>query len=372
MPQLSVSPGRIAPNDGAWNASRKPLVGEFTYAGRTLFVVGNHFNSKGGDEPLFGRFQPPHRSSEVQRHQQATLVNAFVGQITAIDPAADVIVAGDFNDFAFSETLHVLEGTQLVNMFDTLPPEEQYDYVFEGNAQTLDHILVSPALEADRQGRRSTSSTSTPSTATSSATTTRSCCRWTSRRSPAGGTSPTAPTGCSTPACPAAAVGSRPASVRELPLGAPGLGVGIVAQVTVVNPDHDGWLKVFPCGQPEPVSTAVNYKAGTGAWAGQVTIATGNGSMCFSTYSATDVVVDRSGWLVSERGAGYTPVAPYRLVDTARSGRRGAARRRADPAPSIRRRRRDGPPGRPPRSSSSPRSTGRHQASCAPSRATSR
>ena len=26
-----------------------------------LFVIANHFNSKGGDEPLFGRFQPPTR-----------------------------------------------------------------------------------------------------------------------------------------------------------------------------------------------------------------------------------------------------------------------------------------------------------------------
>ena len=78
-------------------------------------------------------------------------------------------------------------------MFDTLPANEQYDYVFEGNAQTLDHILVTPALKPVR--RRSTSSTSTPSTATSSATTTPSCSHSTSAPRPADGSWPPVPTG---------------------------------------------------------------------------------------------------------------------------------------------------------------------------------
>src|SRR5262249_4676478 len=57
--QLTFSPGRIAPTNSAWNASRKPLAGEFTFKGHHLFVIANHFNSKGGDDPLEGRFQPP-------------------------------------------------------------------------------------------------------------------------------------------------------------------------------------------------------------------------------------------------------------------------------------------------------------------------
>src|SRR6185437_13465582 len=56
---LLYSPGRIAPGDSAWSASRKPLAGEFDYRGHKLFVIANHFNSKGGDDPLRGRFQPP-------------------------------------------------------------------------------------------------------------------------------------------------------------------------------------------------------------------------------------------------------------------------------------------------------------------------
>ncbi|MEJ1961515.1 MAG: endonuclease/exonuclease/phosphatase family protein [Gammaproteobacteria bacterium] len=146
-PQLSFSPGRIDPSNGAWNASRKPLVGEFQFNGRRLFLVANHFNSKGGDDPLLGHAQPPVRSSEVQRHQQAALVNGFVKSILALDSNASVVVLGDLNDFEFSDTLTVLkDGGVLTDLVDTLPPSERYTYVFDGNSQVLDHILVSHAL----------------------------------------------------------------------------------------------------------------------------------------------------------------------------------------------------------------------------------
>ena len=148
-PQLSFSPGRIDPTNTAWDSSRKPLAAEFLFDRQRLFVIANHFNSKGGDQPLTGRFQPPTRSSEVRRHQQATIEAGFVQQIRAIDPNANVVVLGDLNDFEFSETIHTLEAAGLTDLYDTLPLAERYSYVFEGNSQTLDHILVSGSL-ADR------------------------------------------------------------------------------------------------------------------------------------------------------------------------------------------------------------------------------
>jgi len=147
--QLSVSPGRIDPTSTAWNSSRKPLVGEFTFAGEKLFVIVNHFNSKGGDDPLYGRIQPPVRSSEVQRVSQAAKVGAFVQGMLALDANARIVVLGDINDFQFSDVLTVLKtGSGLSNLVDTLPEAERYTYVFDGNAQALDHLLVSPTLAA--------------------------------------------------------------------------------------------------------------------------------------------------------------------------------------------------------------------------------
>jgi predicted extracellular nuclease len=141
--ELLYSPGRIDPTNSAFTNSRKPLAGEFRWGGRTIFAIANHFNSKGGDDPVFGRFQPPIRSSEVQRHQQAAIVNGFVDDLLAADKHARVVVLGDINDFQFSETVSILKGGALVNLIDTLPTSERYSYVFDGNSQTLDQILVS-------------------------------------------------------------------------------------------------------------------------------------------------------------------------------------------------------------------------------------
>jgi hypothetical protein len=69
-------------------------------------------------------------------------VNDFVDAILARDKNARVIVLGDINDFEFSETVDILEGGVLTSLVKTLAESERYSYVFEGNSQTLDQILV--------------------------------------------------------------------------------------------------------------------------------------------------------------------------------------------------------------------------------------
>ncbi|MBW4601067.1 MAG: hypothetical protein KME29_16160 [Calothrix sp. FI2-JRJ7] len=134
-------------SDGdAFANSRKPLVGNFIFNSQEVTVVGNHFNSKGGDQPLFGPNQPPILSSEVQRNQQATIVKDFVQGILANNSNANVVVAGDLNDFEFSNPLTILESAGLNTLIETLPENERYTYNFQGNAQVLDHILVSDNL----------------------------------------------------------------------------------------------------------------------------------------------------------------------------------------------------------------------------------
>src|SRR5918994_3517527 len=145
-PRLSFSPGRVDPQDPAFVDTRKSLAGEFWMRGKKVFVVANHLSSKGDDDPLFGRWQPPVRYSEMARHGQAQVVNDFVDEIRAADPDASVIVLGDINDFEFSTTVDILEGGVLTTLMDTLPKPERYSYVFEGNSQVLDQILVSGNL----------------------------------------------------------------------------------------------------------------------------------------------------------------------------------------------------------------------------------
>jgi hypothetical protein len=137
----SVSPGR------------EPLVGKFEIGGAELVIVGNHFKSKGGDDPLFGARQPFQRPTERQRKAQARAVRRYVDELLAEDPGHLILVAGDLNDFPFSEPgegsdhpLGILEGEDdsLTNLVAALP--SPYTFVFEGNAQVLDHLLVSASL----------------------------------------------------------------------------------------------------------------------------------------------------------------------------------------------------------------------------------
>jgi uncharacterized protein len=130
----------------AFASSRKPLVGKFVFNGEELTVIGNHFNSKGGDDPLFGPIQPPVLSSEAQRLAQAEIVADYVDGLLSVNKHAYVVVAGDLNDFEFSAPVTVLENADLHTLIETLPANERYSYNYQGNAQTLDHVLTSDAL----------------------------------------------------------------------------------------------------------------------------------------------------------------------------------------------------------------------------------
>ncbi|MET9698062.1 endonuclease/exonuclease/phosphatase family protein [Streptomyces sp. NPDC006529] len=144
---LTHSPGRIDPANPAWADSRKPLAGEFVFHGKTVFVIANHFGSKGGDEGLTSVHQPPVRSSEAKRLLQAQAVNGFVKSLLATQKDAKVLAVGDINDFDFSGTTTALrDGGALYPAIQSLPKSERYSYVYQGNAQVLDQILTSPAI----------------------------------------------------------------------------------------------------------------------------------------------------------------------------------------------------------------------------------
>jgi len=139
---------------------REPLVGLFSIDGTEVTIIGNHFKSKGGDDPIFGVNQPPIRSTEAQRKDQAQAVRNFVNDLLDADPDAKVMVAGDLNDFQFGEPgegpdhpLAILEGgageVPLTNLINLEKPAETFTFVFDGNSQVLDHILISPSLLED-------------------------------------------------------------------------------------------------------------------------------------------------------------------------------------------------------------------------------
>jgi predicted extracellular nuclease len=166
----------LLPDGGLFSGSatirpgREPLVGFFTLDDIDLIVVGNHLKSKGGpqfgvdpleagDDPLYGAFQPPTRWTETQlRHAQADYVRDLVDLLLA-DPEDqypdNILVGGDMNDFAFGEPgegQHTLARVMdsptdpLTNVIPLVPEEQRYTFIFEGNSQVLDHMLLNEKM----------------------------------------------------------------------------------------------------------------------------------------------------------------------------------------------------------------------------------
>ncbi|MEL6302424.1 MAG: lamin tail domain-containing protein [Pseudomonadota bacterium] len=145
-PRLLFNPGYVDPENEAFAGARKPLAAEFRANGKSIFVINNHFSSKFGDDPLFGPNQAPILFSEPERTDQATVVASFVSDILAMDADARVVVLGDLNEFEFRTPLLTLETAGLINLTNTADVSDAYSFIFNGNSQALDHILVSPSL----------------------------------------------------------------------------------------------------------------------------------------------------------------------------------------------------------------------------------
>jgi uncharacterized protein len=132
--------------DPAFNGTRKPLVASFTFNGETVTLVNVHFTSRIGSDPLNGSVQPPANAGEAARNAQGAAVAAFVQEALAANPNLKLGVLGDFNAFYFEQSVSQIEGLVMTNLHRTLPEEERYTYIFDGNAQAIDHMLVSGGL----------------------------------------------------------------------------------------------------------------------------------------------------------------------------------------------------------------------------------
>lgn len=92
-------------------------------------------------QPIEFRQSDPFVNGNVdKRFRMSTAIRDYVAG------KENVVVLGDFNEFEFNLPLVNLQDTPLVNLAFTVPANERYSYIFNGNSQALDHILVSPSL----------------------------------------------------------------------------------------------------------------------------------------------------------------------------------------------------------------------------------
>lgn len=141
------------------NPGREPLVGEFRLNGRVLTIVNNHFKSNYIPEEFTAETQQRLAVNLAQRVAQARVVRELANSVLAADPQALLLVTGDLNtsrrggpEEAVAEPLHVLAGRPSEIPLTSLLPLKrdihEYTFIWEGQNEILDHMLVSPALLA--------------------------------------------------------------------------------------------------------------------------------------------------------------------------------------------------------------------------------
>ncbi|HEX8468866.1 MAG TPA: cadherin domain-containing protein [Allosphingosinicella sp.] len=130
----------------AFAGSRRPLVADFLFNGETVRLINVHFTSRIGSDDLMGATQPPSDAGDSARTAQAAAVAAYVNNSLATNPALKLGVLGDFNGFYFEDAVGTIEATGLLDLHRTLASEERYSYLFDGNLQAIDHLIVSGGL----------------------------------------------------------------------------------------------------------------------------------------------------------------------------------------------------------------------------------
>ena len=143
----------------AFDGSRTPLVGMFDFDGAQFTVISVHNSSRFGSTPIFGGPQPFVQAGEAEREAQAKALNQYVDFLLQADPKAQIMVAGDFNTFEWTdELLEDVPGPEpvlnnLVPFKDKGPDqgnhsgqEDFYSFIFDGNSQMLDHFFVTASV----------------------------------------------------------------------------------------------------------------------------------------------------------------------------------------------------------------------------------
>lgn len=96
--------------------------------------------------------------------------------------------------------------------------------------------------------------------------------------------------------------------------GIPSTALAAVLNVTATGSLERGFITVYPCGTTRPTASSLNYSGGTTV-ANAVIAKIGTlGEICVYTKSATDLVIDASGYFPT--GTSYVPLVPFRAVDT--------------------------------------------------------
>ena len=79
--------------------------------------------------------------------------------------------------------------------------------------------------------------------------------------------------------------------------GIPANATSVVLNVTVTQPAGAGYVSAYPCGQPPPNASNLNYAANDTVPNAVVTKIGTNGTVCLYTFATAHLIVDAAGTL---------------------------------------------------------------------------
>ncbi|MGC6418460.1 MAG: phosphodiester glycosidase family protein [Bradymonadia bacterium] len=100
---------------------------------------------------------------------------------------------------------------------------------------------------------------------------------------------------------------------------APADGASAVALGIVALSNTPGFLTVYPCSQPRPDTSTVNFGAGQ-VVSGSIVVPTDGEGVCAYSFGETNVIVDSFGSFIEGQGSEFQPTAPTRIIDTRQPG----------------------------------------------------
>ena len=90
----------------------------------------------------------------------------------------------------------------------------------------------------------------------------------------------------------------------------------VAINLTAVQPWTDGWIRAFPCDQPEPATSSVSARYMRVIASSVIVPVAADGTICLKSMMATDAIIDVTGWFGSASGLDFIPIDPIRLADT--------------------------------------------------------
>ena len=106
-----------------------------TDEGVELWLIINHWKSKVEDTRTTQYTLP-------RRVEQAQYVADLVDELKSENPAGNILVLGDLNDYPDSQPIAILKNSGLVDLSILVNKPQRYSYNYRGVSQVLDYILI--------------------------------------------------------------------------------------------------------------------------------------------------------------------------------------------------------------------------------------